>query len=161
MVAAQPGKNDLFRERPDAIINARYPLARLSGLMPWSRFDEAFGGLYRQAGRPTKPTRLMVGLHYLKHVHDLSDEEVVDRWAENPYRQFFGGFDFLQHEAPIDASKMTRWRKRILPEGLEEPCFNALIFLARRYVSRPRGFMQSCSHHRRDHMARVRITDGF
>ncbi|WP_298966744.1 transposase, partial [uncultured Roseibium sp.] len=73
------GKNDLFRERLDAIINSRHPLARLSGLMAWSRFDEAFGHFYRPIGRPAKPTRLMVGLHYLKHVYDLSDEEVVDR----------------------------------------------------------------------------------
>jgi IS5 family transposase len=92
----------------------------LAGLVPWSRFDEAFGRFYRPIGRPAKPTRLMVGLHYLKHVHDLSDEEVVARWVENPYWQFFCGFDFFQHEVPIDASTMTRWRKRIGPAGLEE-----------------------------------------
>ncbi|MEY9278868.1 hypothetical protein ABIA03_000060 [Bradyrhizobium yuanmingense] len=38
----------------------------------------------------------------------------------NPYWQFFCGFEFFQHEPPIDASTMTRWRKRIGPEGLEE-----------------------------------------
>lgn len=113
-------KNDLFRGRLDSIINMRHPLVRLSGLMPWARFDEAFGRFYRPVGRPAKPTRLMVGLHYLKHVYDLSDEEVVERWVENAYWQFFCGFEFFQHEAPIDASTMTRWRKRIGPEDLEE-----------------------------------------
>jgi len=115
-----PGKPDLFRERLDAVINLRHPLARLSKVMDWARFDEAFGRFFRPLGRPAKPTRLMVGLHYLKHVHDLSDEEVVARWVENPYWQFFCGFEFFQHEAPIDASTMTRWRKRIGPEGMEE-----------------------------------------
>ena len=114
------GKNDLFRERLEAIIDLRHPLVRLAGLVPWSRFDDTFGRFYRPLGRPAKPTRLMVGLHYLKHVHDLSDEEVVARWVENPYWQFFCGFDFFQHEAPIDASTMTRWRQRIGPAGLEE-----------------------------------------
>jgi transposase, IS5 family len=114
------GKVDLFRERLETIIDPRHPLVRLAGLVPWSRFDDAFGRFYRPIGRPAKPTRLMVGLHYLKHVHDLSDEEVVARWVENPYWQFFCGFDFFQHEAPIDASTMTRWRKRIGPAGLEE-----------------------------------------
>ncbi len=114
------GKNDLFRDRLDAIINPRQALVRLAGVISWARFDEAFGGFYRPVGRPAKPTRLMVGLHYLKHVHDLSDEEVVERWVENPYWQFFCGFEFLQHEAPIDASTMTRWRKRIGPQGLGE-----------------------------------------
>lgn len=114
------GKVDLFRERLEAIIDPRHALVRLAGLVAWSRFDDAFGRFYRVIGRPAKPTRLMVGLHYLKHVHDLSDEEVVARWVENPYWQFFCGFDFFQHEAPIDASTMTRWRKRIGPAGLEE-----------------------------------------
>jgi transposase, IS5 family len=114
------GKIDLFRERLEAIIDPHHALVRLAGLVPWSRFDDAFGRFYRPIGRPAKPTRLMVGLHYLKHVHDLSDEEVVARWVENPYWQFFCGFDFFQHEAPLDASTMTRWRKRIGPEGLEE-----------------------------------------
>jgi transposase, IS5 family len=114
------GKVDLFRERLEAIIDPHHALVRLAGLVSWSRFDEAFGRFYRPIGRPAKPTRLMVGLHYLKHVHDLSDEEVVARWVENPYWQFFCGFEFFQHEVPLDASTMTRWRKRIGPEGLEE-----------------------------------------
>ena len=114
------GKVDLFRERLDAIIDPHHALVRLAGLVPWSRFEDAFGRFYRPIGRPAKPTRLMVGLHYLKHVHDLSDEEVVARWVENPYWQFFCGFDFFQHEAPLDASTMTRWRKQIGPTGLEE-----------------------------------------
>src|SRR5215813_8593371 len=79
------GKSDLFRERLEVIIDPHHALVRLAGLVPWSHFDEAFGRFYRPIGRPAKPTRLMVGLHYLKHVHDLSDEEVVVRWVENPY----------------------------------------------------------------------------
>ena len=111
---------DLFRERLDAIIDMRHGLVRVAGLMPWSAFDESFGKFFKPIGRPAKPTRLMVGLHYLKHVYDLSDEEVVERWVENPYHQYFCGFEFFQHEMPIDPSSMTRWRKRVGPEALEE-----------------------------------------
>ena len=110
---------DLFCERLDAIIDMDHCLVRLSGLVPWATFDEAFGKHYRPLGRPAKPTRLLVGLHYLKHMHDLSDEEAVSRWVENPYWQYFCGFEFFQHRAAIDPSSMTRWRKRIGPEGME------------------------------------------
>ena len=83
------GRNDLFRERLDAMINMSHPLVKLSRVVGWSRFDAAFGGFYRPVGRPAKPTRLMVGLQYPKHVHcDLSDEETVERWVENPYWQY-------------------------------------------------------------------------
>ena len=66
------GDKDLFRERLDAIIDLRHPLVRLADLVPWSDFDDAFGKLYKPVGRPAKPTRLMVGLHYLKHSYDLA-----------------------------------------------------------------------------------------
>ena len=82
----------------------------------WSEFDKAFGPLYSEGkGRPAKPTRLMVGFHYLKHTYNLSDEEVVAQWLENPYWQHFCGNEYFEHGFPIDASTMTRWRKRVSP----------------------------------------------
>jgi hypothetical protein len=80
-----PRQSDLFRERLDAIIGMRHSLVRLAALMPWLAFDESIGKFVKPIGRPAKATRLMVGLHDLKHVYNLSDEEVVERWVENPY----------------------------------------------------------------------------
>ncbi len=122
MKPARPGRasGDLFRARPDAIVDMRPPLVRLAALLPWADFDESFGKFYKPLGRPAKPTRLMVGLHYLKHSYDLSDQETVDRWVENPYWQVFCGFEFFQHDLPIDPSLMTRWRRRVGPEAMEE-----------------------------------------
>ena len=37
-----------------------------------------------------------------------------------PTRQYFCGFEFFQTEYPIDPSTMTRWRKRIGPDGLSK-----------------------------------------
>jgi IS5 family transposase len=88
---------DLFRERLDSIIDMDHSLVRLSGLVPWQEFDAAFGKHYKPLGLPAKPTRLLVGLHYLKHMYDLSDEEAVERWVENPYWQYLCGFEFFQH----------------------------------------------------------------
>ncbi len=68
---------------------------------------------------PGLPTRLMAGLHILKHVKGLSDEAVCAAWVENPYFQAFCGERFFQHELPLDRSSMTRWRKRIGAERLE------------------------------------------
>jgi IS5 family transposase len=62
----------------------------------------------------------MVGLHYLKHTYNLSDEEVVSQWLENPYWQYFCGNEYFEHDFPIDASSMTRWRKRVSVAGMEK-----------------------------------------
>jgi IS5 family transposase len=61
------GETDMFRNRLDNMIDMRHELVRLAGLIEWKRFDEAFGTLYAEKGRPGPPTRLMVGLHMLKH----------------------------------------------------------------------------------------------
>jgi transposase, IS5 family len=112
--------DDLFRARLSSQLDGKHPLVRLAGLIQWASFESEFGPLYHETlGRPGKPTRLMVGLTYLKHSYNLSDEQVCERWLENPYWQFFCGFDYLQHQLPIDPSSLTRWRERIGASGME------------------------------------------
>lgn len=61
----------------------------------------------------------MVGLHYLKYAFDESDESVVYRFIENPYWQYFCGYEYFQKSLPIDPSSLTRFRKCIGSEGVE------------------------------------------
>ena len=111
---------DLFRERLDNMLNQRHALYRLADLLDWSVFDKAFGALYcPDNGCPGKPTRLLVGLQYLKHCYGLSDEAVVSGWVENPYWQYFCGETYFQHVPPIDPSSLTRFRQRIGESGCE------------------------------------------
>ena len=111
--------DDLFRHKLDNIIDPRHELVRLGELIDWLGFDEAFGQFYRSAGRPALPTRLMVGLCYLKHSFDVSDERLLELWVENPYWQQFCGFEFFQHKPPCDPTSLVRYRKRIGSDGME------------------------------------------
>jgi IS5 family transposase len=116
----QPVDADLFRMQFDNLLDQRHELVRLARLIDWRRFEDAFGALYQEGkGRPGLPTRLMAGLHLLKHMKGLSDEAVCAQWVENPYFQAFCGEAHFQHTLPLDRSSMTRWRKRIGPERLE------------------------------------------
>ena len=87
--------DDLFRSRLDTQIDLRHPLAQLAQRMPWTELESAMACTLPPApvagGRPALPVRLMAGLPYLTHAHDLSDEDVCRRWLENPYWQFFTG----------------------------------------------------------------------
>lgn len=114
------GEADMFRNRLDNMIDTRHELARLSGLIDWKRFDDAFGALYAEKGRPGLPTRLMVGLHLLKHARGISDDQVCAQWVENPYFQFFCGETYFQTKLPFDRTSMSVWRGRIGPDKLEE-----------------------------------------
>jgi IS5 family transposase len=112
---------ELFRQPLDEQINMSHPLVRLAGLIHWERLialmSESFTS---RRGRPATSPRLIAGLLYLQYAFDLSDEEVVLGWMENPYYQFFTGETYFQTEAPIDPSSLTRWRKRLGEAGVEE-----------------------------------------
>ncbi len=116
----QNDQADLFRSRLVQILNREHPLFVLADQIDWSVFDKKFGALYSEKGRPGKSTRLMVGLHYLKHAFDESDESVVVGLLENPYWQYFCGFEFFIHNLPVDPTSMTRWRKRIGPKNMAQ-----------------------------------------
>src|SRR3989337_3373034 len=73
-------------------LNHQHPLYILANKINWSCFEESFRTLYSDdMGRPAKPIRLMVSLLILKHIRNVSDESVVEQWAENAYYQHFGG----------------------------------------------------------------------
>jgi IS5 family transposase len=114
-------QRELFQAELEQIIDMRHPLVRLGMCIDWARFAEVLGATYHPTqGAPGISTRLMVALHYLKYQHDLSDEDVVAHWVENPYWQHFGGERYFQHRAPADASSMTRWRGRLGEAGAEQ-----------------------------------------
>jgi IS5 family transposase len=61
------------------------------------------------AGRPRLPMRLMVDLLYLKQPYNLSDDAVIDRWAQDVYVQFFSDQEYF--EARCDKAQLSRFRK--------------------------------------------------
>jgi IS5 family transposase len=115
-----PHQSELFRSSLANMVDPKHPLVRLAELIDWERFARTFGPLYRDGiGRPGLPTRLMVGLHLLKHMDGLSDDAVGARYLDSPYVQLFCGETQFRHALPLDRSSMTRWRGRIGAERLE------------------------------------------
>ena len=139
---------DFFRARLDAMIDLRHPLAVLATRMPWDRIEAGVAPFLKRkprmgrfspvsdlfgttlqiagtpgpsaAGRPRVPIRLMVSLLYLKHAYGLSDNEVVDRWAQDVLFQFFSGQEYYEHRLPCDSSLISRFRKDLGEPGVEE-----------------------------------------
>ena len=117
---------DLFRSRLDQMINMRHELVILADMIDWSHFEAEFGAYYvEKKGRPGKPIRLMVGLHYLKHTYDQSDESVVSGFLENPYWQYLCGYEYFQKEYPIDPIGSAA-QELVIEEGLENWVKNRL-----------------------------------
>ena len=114
-------QTELFKNRLSTQLNPKDPLLILSSQIDWSSFEKEFGAFYKDGpGHPPKPIRLMVGTMMLQHMYGVSDEQVVQQWVHNPYWQYFCGYDFLQWAYPMNASSLTRWRKRLGVEGFEK-----------------------------------------
>ena len=135
---------DFFRSRLDAMIDLRHPLAVLANRMPWSSIEATLTPMFERraregrvsaeidlfgvtpklagagvsaAGRPRLSVRLMVGLLYLKHAYNESDESVCERWAESVYLQYFHGEDYVHSRVcrvtrPTWYGFVKRWAKR-------------------------------------------------
>lgn len=101
-------------------LNHNHPLYKLAQTINWKVFDEAFSKHYSLTqGKPAKPIRLMVGLLILKQVRNLSDESVVEQWAENSYYQYFSGETYFSPNPPCVATELVEFRKRIGSVGIE------------------------------------------
>ncbi len=112
---------DLFRQPLDEQINMKHPLVRLAGLINGDWLSALMSKSFTSSrGRPATSPRLIAGFLYLQYAFNLSDEEVMLGWIENPCQQFFTGETYLQTELPIDPSSLTRWRKRLGEAGVEE-----------------------------------------
>ena len=139
--------DDFFRARLEQMIDLKHPLAVLANRMPWSQIEVALapsfvredregkvigesdlfgttlaiaGGGVSAAGRPRLSIRLMASLLYLKHAYNLSDDDVVERWAENVVWQYFSGQTYYEPKVPCDATQVGRFRKAIGEAGVEE-----------------------------------------
>ena len=104
----------------ETMLDSKHPLFKLANMVDWSLFENSFAPLFcADNGRPPKPIRLMTGLLMLKHLRNVSDEQVVVQFAENAYYQYFCGLEAFSTSAPCASSELVHFRHRIGEEGVE------------------------------------------
>jgi len=110
---------DLFKILLKDIVSEKIELVRLTHRINWSETEQYFGPYYSEQGRPSVPTRTMVGLLLLKSMFSVADEELIPSWVQNPYWQFFCGEQYFRDTGPCDPSDLVHFRKRIGKSGSE------------------------------------------
>jgi transposase, IS5 family len=114
------------------ILYPNHRLFRLAEIIDWEAMHAELAPFYSQLGRRPLPIRLMVGLHLLKHLESLSDEQCTDRVRGDLYWMRFCGVstEALQGRyAHLNSSSMTKFRNRIGAKG-----FQAIEELIRKYL---------------------------
>ena len=110
---------DIFGGLGDSL-DQKHSLYLLANSINWALFDDSFKEHYSQnMGAPAKPIRLMVSLLILKYVRNLSDESLVEQWAENCYYQYLSGEQTFQPKIPCVPTELVAFRKRIGEAGVE------------------------------------------
>jgi len=111
---------NVFQTPLKNFINMEHELVQLAEAIDWDSVENEFKGYFAELGRPGVPIRRMVGLMLLKSLYNLSDENTVARWVENPYYQYFTGEFVFQTQPPIDPADFSKFRRRIGEEGAEK-----------------------------------------
>lgn len=113
------GQQGVFGNDLSTMLDPNDRLYILAKRVPWADIEKDLARFYKSGGRPSLPIRLLAGLTILKHTFDVSDEDLVDQWRQNPYWQFFCGESHFRWKLPCDPSEMTRFRGRIGSDGCE------------------------------------------
>ena len=101
-------------------LDQKHPLFLLANNIDWAVFEDTFKVHYSsKMGAPSKPIRLMVSLLILKYLRNLSDENLVEQWAENCYYQYFSGMQIFTPRIPCVPTELVAFRHRIGESGAE------------------------------------------
>jgi len=111
-------QRDLYRPMLKDFIDPQHKLALLADSIAWDSIEEDFAAYYSQGGAPSVPLRLMVGCLILKHLYNLGDETLPERWEQDSYFQYFCGMTFFEHHFPFDPSDFVHFRKRVGESGI-------------------------------------------
>jgi len=93
----------------------------LAGILPWDEMVSVYvKRMSKKMGRVAVDPRVAVGSMIIKHLKSLADEETVEEIRENPYLQYFLGYDSYRYEAPFTPSLFVAIRRRLGDAQFEE-----------------------------------------
>ena len=109
MLAKKKDKTQLgFYSTFEEQLNHQHPLYILANKIGWQVFEDSFSKHYSEDfGAPAKSIRLMVSLLILKQLRNLSDESVVEQWAENNYYLYFCGEEYFGNQQPCVPTELV------------------------------------------------------
>lgn len=104
-------------------LDPEHKLMKLAEAIDWLAIHEDLEPYYSDVGRQALPIRLMVGLHLLKHMENMSDEKCTDRVRGDIYWMYFCNVEpesLKGQYVHLNSSSMTKFRNRIGPEGFSK-----------------------------------------
>ena len=92
----------------------------LRKLVPWDEVEQHYASNFSSRGPKALTSQVALGSLIIKERLNVSDRETVEQIRENPYLQYFIGFDEFCDELPFNSSSMVHFRKRFTLETLQD-----------------------------------------
>jgi IS5 family transposase len=109
-------------------LNKNNRWVKLAAMIPWWEFEDRYAACFKSIGKGEKAltVRVALGALLIQTKLGMSDREIVNQIVENPYLQYFLGYErYDDSKPPFDASLMVHFRKRLTKDILIE--INELI----------------------------------
>lgn len=105
----------------DGTLNINNRWVKLAATIPWKDVEEIYAlNFSSHTGPKALSARTAFGSLIIQVKLSLTDEETVEMISENPYLQYFLGFERYKQEAPFDPSMMTHFRKRFGTQDIKD-----------------------------------------
>ena len=101
-------------------LDSENELFKITKALDWVKLSDKLSEFYSpDNGRPTKPSRLKIGLLILKHLYKLSDKDTLRTLKENIYAQYLCNISLEGTKHCLHSSTLTYFRKQIGLKGIK------------------------------------------
>lgn len=110
-----------FKTEFESKLDLKNRWVKMAKLLDWDRFAQVYSqNLSSTMGAKGIDARIIIGALIIKHIEAKDDRGTIDAIKENPYMQFFLGFDHFSSEPVFDPSLFAHIRKRLGNEDFDK-----------------------------------------
>lgn len=127
-----------FKTEFESKLNSENRWVKLANLLDWDSFASIYGAnLSSTMGAKGIDARVVIGALIIKHLERKDDRGTIEMITENPYMQFFLGFDHFSSTPIFDPSLFVYIRKRLGNDSFDK--MNEIIISKALNISNKEG----------------------
>ena len=110
-----------FKTEFESKLNPNNRWVKMSKLLDWDAFAAIYGSSFSSTmGAKGVDARVVIGALIIKHLEAKDDRGTIEMIQENPYMQYFLGFDHFSSKPVFDPSLFVHIRKRLGSEDFDK-----------------------------------------
>lgn len=110
-----------FKTEFESKLDANNRWVKLAKILDWDGFASIYSKKFSATmGAKAVDARIIIGALIIKHIENKDDRGTIEAIKENPYMQYFLGFDYFSSEAVFDPSLFVHIRKRLGDDDFDQ-----------------------------------------